>query len=114
MAGAYSCKGKNAKMEILPLDTMKVVMWDLMNAEEWNNVIITKDTTLRKSKNNLKLYQQVFFIHHLSKEQFYNSYRYYEQRPDKMKVLVDTLSSFAEKQKSKMIKVSPAPVRKKL
>jgi hypothetical protein len=112
----YSCKGKSTKTQVLPLDTMKVVIWDLMNAEEWNNLAIVKDTALRKSKNNLKLYQQVFFIHHLSKEQFYYSYQYYEQQPDKMKILVDTLSAFAERQKDKSLRMptSPLPVKQKL
>jgi hypothetical protein len=86
------------------------VILDLMNAEQWNNFIIIKDTTLRNSKNNLKLYQQVFLVHHVNKDQFYYSYQYYEQHPDRMKILLDSLTTFAERQKSKM-KKPPVPSR---
>jgi hypothetical protein len=108
--GMLSCKGKNTKMKVLTFDTMKVVILDLMNAEQWNNFIIIKDTTLRNSKNNLKLYQQVFLVHHVNKDQFYYSYQYYEQHPDRMKILLDSLTTFAERQKSKM-KKPPVPSR---
>lgn len=94
-----SCNGRNVKIKSLSFDTMKVVMLDLMNAEQLNNFISIKDTSLRRSKNNLKLYLQVFSIHHISKEQFYFTYQYYEEHPDKMKTLLDSLSVLAERQK---------------
>jgi hypothetical protein len=102
--GMLSCKGKYSPTKVLPFDTMKIVILDLMNAEQWNNFIIVKDTSLRRTNNNLKLYQQVFFIHHISKEQFYNSYQYYEEHPDRMKTLLDSLTTFDERQKSKIKK----------
>ena len=86
-------------MEVLPFDTIKVVMWDLLNAEEFNNILIIKDSTLKKTKNNLKLYQQVFFMHHLSKEQFYYSYQFYEQHPDQFKTLMDSVSTYGPRQR---------------
>ena len=86
-------------MEVLPFDTIKVVMWDLLNAEEFNNILIIKDSTLKKTKNNLKLYQQVFFMHQLSKEQFYYSYQFYEQHPDQFKILMDSVSSYGPRQR---------------
>lgn len=95
----FSCKTKNKKMEVLPFDTMKVVIWDLLNANEWNNTLIIKDSSLIKSKNNLKLFQQVFYIHHTSKEQFYYSYQFYEQHPDKLKALMDTISTYGPRQR---------------
>lgn len=106
----FSCRGKNANLKALPFDTMKVVILDLMNAEQWNNFIIVKDTLLRNSKNNLKLYQQVFLVHHINKEQFYNSYQYYEEHPDKMKTLLDSLSTYSERQKIK-IKKTTIPIK---
>ena len=95
----FSCNRKYKKMEVLPFDTIKVVMWDLLNAEEFNNILIIKDSTLKKTKNNLKLYQQVFFMHHLSKEQFYYSYQFYEQHPDQFKTLMDSVSTYGPRQR---------------
>lgn len=111
--GMLSCKGKYSPTKTLPFDTMKVVILDLMNAEQWNNFITMKDSTLRKKNNNLKLYQQVFFIHHISKEQFYNNYQYYEEHPDRMKTLLDSLSTFEERQKNKL-KKPVIPIVKKI
>ena len=98
----FSCNGKNKKMEVLPLDTIKVVMWDLLNAEELNNLLILKDSALLKTKNNLLLYQQVFYLHHISKEQFYYSYQFYEKHPDRFKILMDSVSSYGPRQRFKM------------
>ena len=104
-----SCKGiADARKEVLPLDTMKVVIWDLLNADEWNNIQIGKDTSIRKTKNNLRLYQKALLIHHISKDQFYYSYSYYEDHPDQMKTLMDTLSAFGQKQKEKF-EMRPVP-----
>src|ERR1035437_2174827 len=98
-----SCNGKTeTKMEALPFDTMKIVIWDLLNADEWNNLQLQKDTALRRTKNNLKLYQKVFAIHHIDKDNFYYSYKFYEEHPDRMKILMDTLSAFSQKQKEKL------------
>jgi hypothetical protein len=88
-------------MDVLPFDSLKVIVWDLLNAEEFNNVLITKDSTLRNSKNNLKLYQQVFYIHHISKEQFYNSYEFYQEHPDRFKLLMDSVATYAPRQRFK-------------
>ena len=97
-----SCKGKNKKMEVLPFDTVKVVMWELLSADQLNEMFVIKDSALKKTKNNLKLYQQVFFIHHITKEQFYFSYQYYEQHPDKFKILMDSVSAYGPRQRFKM------------
>jgi len=86
-------------MELLPFDTMKVVIWDLLNAEEWNKTLLEKDTALLKMKNNLKLYQQALLMHQITKEQFFYSYKFYEEHPDKMKALLDSLAIFGQKQK---------------
>lgn len=102
----FSCKEKNKKIEVLTFDTMKVVVLDLLIADEWNNILITKDSTLKKTNNNLKLYQQVFFIHHISKNQFYYSYQFYEQHPDKFKALMDSVYAFGSRQKYKT-KIKP-------
>jgi len=93
-------------MEILPFDTMKVVIWDLLNAEEWNKSLSERDTSLLKTKNNLILYQKTMLMHHLNKEQFLYSYKFYEEHPDKMKLLIDSLSVYGQLQKDRLLKVN--------
>jgi hypothetical protein len=50
------------------------------------------------------LYEHVFTIHHISKEDFYKSYRYYQQHPDKNKVLFDSLYAVVNRKKIEEIK----------
>jgi len=95
-----SCKSK-ANKDILVIDSMKVVMWDMLNAGEWSNVLIAKDSSFLKKHDDIKLYEQIFFIHHITKDKFYNSFKYYESHPDKMKVLMDSITDFGNREKKK-------------
>ncbi|MBS1642171.1 MAG: DUF4296 domain-containing protein [Bacteroidetes bacterium] len=95
---------KNNSQKILPIDTMKVVMFDLLSAEELNNMIIAKDTLQKNKKLNLQFYREALEKHHISKEAFFNSYKYLETKPDKMKLLFDSLAIYAERMKQKETK----------
>jgi len=94
---SFAC-GKNTK-SVLPVNEMKIVMWDMMNADNWYNSITLKDSMALKDKRNVALYQQVFKTHQITQEQFYNSYHHYELHPDEMKILFDSLESYATKQR---------------
>ena len=48
-------------------------MWDMACADEWYVEKYSKDSTLKKNKENIRLYEQVFATHKISKEQFYSS-----------------------------------------
>ena len=52
-----------------------------------------------KVKEDIPLYEQVFAVHKITKKQFYDSYHYYEAHPVAYKELVDSLESYANKQK---------------
>jgi len=95
-----SCKSKSS-IEILTIDSMKMVMWDMLNAGEWNNISISKDSVFFRNHNDIKLFEQVFLIHHINKETFYASYKYYESHPDKMKILIDSVSYLGQREKNK-------------
>ncbi len=95
---ACSCNKVKAPANILPQDSMKVIILDFLIADEWNNVQGVMDTTFRKIKsNNVKAYQKVLEIHHISKAQFYNSFAYYEEHPDKFKALMDSVYAYGKK-----------------
>jgi len=50
------------------------------------------------------LYEQVFAIHKLTKKEFFDSYHYYESHPVAYKELIDSLETYANKQKLKTLK----------
>ena len=69
-----------------------------------------QDTSaFKKDTVSLKLlstqaFQQVFDLYHITKEEFYKSYRYYEEHPDKNNILMDSLSAYATRQRQELYK----------
>ena len=90
--------GKNGS-SVLPLNDMKVIMWDMFNADSWYTQTAMRDTTGKLSKQNVVWYQQIFLQHNITKEQFYKSYSYYESHPDKMKLLIDSVEAYGTRTK---------------
>ena len=98
-----SCNNNKFKKGVLPFDTMQVVMQDFFMAEEWHNSVISRDSVARKLKNNYEMYQQVLTIHKISKGKFDSSFIYYEEHPDLLKKLIDTLNSINTTKKEKLL-----------
>jgi hypothetical protein len=88
--------GKNPN-SILPINQMKVVMWDMFNADNWYYQIAIKDSTAHNNKMNVALYQQVFQQDDITKEQFYKSYKYYQSHPYQMKTLLDSTEAYGKR-----------------
>ena len=98
-----ACNSGTPKI-VLPVNTMKVVMFDMLKADEWYARKLVGDTLLLKVKEDIPLYEQVFAVHKLTKKQFFDSYHYYESHPVAYKELVDSLESYANMQKLKTLK----------
>lgn len=94
------CKKKSSGNNILQIEDMKTVMWDMSTADEWFNQIPPTDSLHKTRSQNILLYEQVFASHNITKKQFYNSYQYYQTRPDKMKILLDSVSAYGERIKN--------------
>jgi hypothetical protein len=72
-----------------------------------NNSSIKDTSRQKKDTLNLKVlttqaFQQVFDFYHITKEEFYKSYRYYEEHPDKNSILMDSLSAYAGRQREQL------------
>ena len=89
----YSCSNRDkVPKHILSIKQMYPVMWDLARAD----VMVTythRDTTERKQRLD-SLYSQVFVIHDITSEKFRESLNFYEQNPEILKVLMDSLRSY--------------------
>ncbi|MFM9021057.1 MAG: DUF4296 domain-containing protein, partial [Sediminibacterium sp.] len=55
-------------------------------------------------KMNFAYYEQVFKLHNISREQFYQSLKYYESHPPQMKILIDSLDQYAARERDKLYK----------
>jgi hypothetical protein len=61
-----SCRS-SAEKRILGIDSMKLVMWDMMKADELYMRILGKDSTARSRKENIRLYEEVLLLHKTTK-----------------------------------------------
>ena len=59
---------------ILKPEKMQVVLWDVIKAEAFTADFIKKDSSKNAVAENLKLQQQIFAIHKISKADFYSSF----------------------------------------
>ena len=94
-----ACRSKEAPLDV---NQMKAIVWDLMKADEWFTTQTIKDSTVRIKKENIRLYEQVFLIHSVTKDRFYKSYAYYEAHPGQMKVLIDSIELYSAREREKL------------
>jgi hypothetical protein len=99
ITGSIIACGKNKKAgEILPPVKMEKVIWDMVQADEYIQAFVLKDSNkVDVNAERYKLYQQVFQLHNTSKEQFKKSYDYYIARPGENKVIFDSLAAKANR-----------------
>ncbi len=95
----FSCVNKSIPNEIIDINTMKVIMWDMIAADEIANSDIISDSSLKIITASTNNYDKVFQIHHINKDEFGKSLKYYEANPDKQKILYDSILAYANRLK---------------
>lgn len=99
----FRCGNKTrGGIQIIPTPKMTTVIWDMIQVDEFATANILKDTTKNIKLERIKLYQHVFKLHKVSEKEFSNSFNYYTGRPDIMKMIFDSLSSRAERERRTM------------
>ena len=107
----FSCVNKESTPSgIIKRDTMGIVLWDLIQADQFAKLYLVKDSLkINVNQERLKLYQEVFQIHHITKDQFQQSYQFYMGRPDLTKIMFDSLSAFTTRQRMEAYKSKYTP-----
>jgi hypothetical protein len=86
-----ACKNNKVPEGILPEAKMRVIMWDMLRADEWISYEQARDTSFNRQQRTKELYQQVFQVNGITAAQFKKSFHYYEGRPELLKPLLDSL-----------------------
>jgi hypothetical protein len=94
-----ACSSRPVPKEVLLPDRMQKIIFDLIRADEFINSYVIRDSTINIKIRRIELYNQVFTIHKTNREEFYKSYKYYEQHPEIHKVLFDSLYAFSNRKK---------------
>ncbi|MEO6611827.1 MAG: DUF4296 domain-containing protein [Chitinophagaceae bacterium] len=89
------CKNNNkVPGDILPPSKMQAVLWDMMRADKFlADFVLSRDSGLNKETESIKMYEQVFAIHSITKEKFRQSFSWYESHPSFLQVIMDSISN---------------------
>ena len=89
-----SCRSEKQREGILPEKKMRVVLWDMTRADQFlTDFVFSRDTSINKLDESLKMYNRIFAIHQVTKEEFRQSFQYYREHPDLLKSLLDSVSN---------------------
>ncbi|MGG9971596.1 DUF4296 domain-containing protein [Ferruginibacter sp. SUN002] len=89
----FGCNGGATSGEILSKKKMQQVWWDIIKADVYTTQILRHDALKGIDTVNIKLQQQIFDLHKVSKESFYKSYAYYKDHPNEMQVILDSMAA---------------------
>jgi len=78
---------------ILSREKMQDLMWDMIQADQYSSYLTKDSAHINLKLERLRLYQQVFLLHGVSRDQFRKSYDFYMSRPDLTQTLFDSLLS---------------------
>lgn len=107
-----SCSNRTSvPKEIIPPDSMQVILKDVIMADQFSSGYLSKDSLkYNKIKTNQDLLEAIFKIHRISRESFHQSLLFYESRPDLNKKMFDSLSAYANRRRVELY--APKPVVK--
>jgi hypothetical protein len=84
---------KSVPSGILPREKMENVLWDMIQADQYT-ADLAKDSSAHIADlktERLRLYDQVFRLHDVSRDKFRKSYQYYTDHPELSQELFDSL-----------------------
>jgi len=84
--------------DIISINQMKPIVWDMIRAGVLTQNQFKLDSVVRK-KETKAIYEQVFKIYGVTKDEFYKSYQYYLEHPDKHKILMDSIVAYANRKR---------------
>ncbi|MEJ7766183.1 MAG: DUF4296 domain-containing protein [Chitinophagaceae bacterium] len=96
----FGCDRRDPK--VIPSREMTTLLWDMIQVDEFATGYLLKDSAKNINTERLKLYKQVFALHKITEKQFSASFNYYASRPDILKVVFDSLSKKAERERHAM------------
>ena len=97
-------KEKKIPKDILPINKMKLIVWDMTEAGAYAEYVKEKrkDTTIKTTSTASLV--QVLKLHKISKEDFFKSFNFYQSHPILNKELFDSVNSYAQRQRCELYK----------
>lgn len=106
LLSVIGCKsGPSVPNGILPPKKMQHVMWDMILAD--GLISYSYDTMMRKPGKRQEVYSTVLRTHNLSQEEFRKSLQFYQNRPDLLKLVLDSLQQMSLRDTAQIILDTP-------
>ncbi|MEN9701264.1 MAG: hypothetical protein RIR55_579 [Bacteroidota bacterium] len=99
----FACKNETKNEQQIPFEKMKVVVWQLLKADELYARKSATDSTWRTGKKNVQFYQQIFEFNKVDRTQFYKQMEHLKSRPVEFKELMDSVEELSKREKNKTI-----------
>ena len=91
---AACTKKSTIPRDVLSQKKMQAVLWDMMRADQFlTDFVINKDTTANRDTESIRLYREIFAIHHISKKEFQRSFAFYNEHPAFLKPIMDSIAA---------------------
>jgi len=94
-----SCQDKEQPKNMVPFDKMKVVLYQLMKADEYYTRSVSVDTAMQLEKRNIQFYKQIFELNKVDRNDFYATLTYLQKRPIEFKELMDSAYELSKREK---------------
>jgi len=108
-----SCaEGTKVPDEVLPPQKMEAVLYDVISADELTDFSSIMDSTYRVFSKRTSLYDSIFSIHSIKKENFKKSLQFYQGRPDILKTILDSLQKKSDTLIARQNRTDTAAARK--
>lgn len=83
-----ACSGTSVPDDVLPPEKMELVLYDVIRADEMVDFLKTTDSAWQPFSRRTALYDTVFQLHGVKKDEFRRSLSFYQQRPDLLKEII--------------------------
>jgi len=106
-----ACSDSNAiPKNIIAKEKMEKILWDIIQADNFSTEYLKKDSGRINVKfETMKLYDQIFLLHHVSRQDFEKSYQFYLEHPDITKPMFDSLSARGNRQRNEKYRYPSRP-----
>jgi hypothetical protein len=94
-----SCGKKSKDANRIPIDKMKVVVFQLMQADEHFSRVLAADSTWNIQHKNIQSYQKIYDFNKVDRVEFYKQIEYLEMHPVEFKVLMDSVNELSKREK---------------
>ncbi|MFN5607338.1 MAG: DUF4296 domain-containing protein [Bacteroidota bacterium] len=104
LVATCGCQSRQAiPSDILSADKMEEVLFDMLRSGHMvNNFILSKDSSINKEQVQIEWLNKVLTFHAVSEQQFKKSFSYYQQHPELMAKVMDSIS---KKEEDPLIKI---------